>query len=256
MEQIKQKLTEYLSLAKKLQDFLSVAPKEKLRIRKKGTNYQYYVEKNKKRVYIPKKNIEIAKKIAQRDYYQKLMPILQKNTKIMNYFICNFNPCNLEECYLELSDARKELVNPIFIDNDIFALQWQSKKYERKKDSPDGYFLTLKNEPVRSKSEIIIANLLNSKKIPYHYEYPVHLHNGMTIYPDFFCLNKRTRQEFYWEHFGRMDDSEYTITMTKKISDYSKNGIILGKNLLITLETVMFPLETRTVENLIESFLI
>ncbi|MBO4533918.1 MAG: hypothetical protein J5726_09545 [Treponema sp.] len=255
MEQLKQKQAEFLNLAKRMQDFIKTAPKERLRIRKKGNNYQYYIEKNKKRTYIPKKNLETAKKLAQRDYYQKLLPGLLKNLKTMNQFFKHYNPEHLEQSFSNLPAARKQLVEPIFLDTETYATQWQAKNYERKKDTPDGSYITQKDEAVRSKSEIIIANILNSKKIPYHYEYPLQLSNGMTIYPDFFCLNKRTRQEFYWEHCGKMDDLEYTVSLTQRFSDYSKCGIIPGKNLIITMETGKIPLETKNVERMIEIFL-
>ena len=256
MEQLKQKQAEFLNLSKRLQDFIKTAPKEKLRSRKKGSHYQYYLEKNKKRTYIPKKNLETAKKLAQRDYYQKLLPGLLKNLKTMNQFFKHYNPEHLEQSFSNLSAARKQLVEPIFIDDETYAQQWQAKNYERKKDAPDGSFLTLKNEAVRSKSEIIIANLLHNKKVPYHYEYPLKLSNGVTIHPDFFCLNKRTRQEFYWEHCGKMDDLEYTSNLTQRIADYSKTGIISGKNLIITMETGKIPLETKNVERMIQAYLI
>ncbi len=256
MEHIRQKLEEFSNLANKLQEYLKMAPKEKLRTRKKGNHYQYYSEKDKKRSYITKKNIETAKKIARRDYYQKLLPHLLKNITTMKHFIKNYNSTQLEQCFHNLSDARKQLVDPLFIDNETYAAQWQSKKYERKNDFPTGNLFTQKNEQVRSKSEIIIADLLNSKKVPYHYEYPVQLINGRIIHPDFFCLNKRTRQEFYWEHCGKMDDPIYTINLTQRISDYSKIGIIPGKNLILTFETAKTPLETKTIERLIQSCLV
>ena len=256
MEQLKQKQSEFSSLAKRLQDFIKTAPKERLRIRKKGNNYQYYMEKNKKRTYIPKKNLEIAQKIAQRDYYQKLLPGLLKNLKAINKFFKDYNPGNLEQIYKNLPNARKQLVQPIFLDNETYAYQWQSQKFERKKDQPDGTYQTIKGENVRSKSEIIIANLLHDKKIPYHYEYPLKLSNGVTIHPDFFCLNKRTRQEFYWEHCGKMDDVEYTSNLTQRIADYSKCEILLGKNLIITMETGKTHLETKNVERMIQTYLV
>ena len=256
MEQLKQKQAEFSSLAKRMQDFIKTAPKERLRIRKKGNNYQYYMEKNKKRTYIPKKNIETARKIAQRDYYQKLLPGLLKNLKAMQHFSKEYNTTSLEQNYSNLPAARKQLVTPIFIDNETYAQQWQAKNYERKKDAPDGSFLTLKNEAVRSKSEIIIANLLHDKKVPYHYEYPLKLSNGVTIHPDFFCLNKRTRQEFYWEHCGKMDDLEYTVSLTQRLSEYSRCGIIPGKNLILSFETGIIPLETKAVQQIIKTYLL
>ena len=255
MEQLRQKQEEFLGLAKRMQEFIKNAPKERLRIRKKGTHYQYYLEKNTKRTYIPKKNLETAKKLAQRDYYKKLLPGVIKNLKAMKLFFKDYNADKLEQSYSNLSAARRQLVQPIFLDNETYAQAWQAKNYERKKDAPDGSFLTLKNEQVRSKSEIIIANLLNSKKIPYHYEYPVKLSSGAIIYPDFFCLNKRTRQEFYWEHCGKMDDPDYTERMIQRIADYSKIGIIPGKNLILSFETGKTPLETKAVEGLIEAYL-
>ena len=255
MEQLKQKQAEFSSLAKRLQDFIKSAPKERLRIRKKGNNYQYYMEKNKKRTYIPKKNLETARKLAQRDYYQKLLPGLLKNLKAMNHFFKDYSPKNLEQSYSNLPVARKQLVTPLFINNENYAQQWQAQKFERKKDQPDGTYQTIKGEYVRSKSEIIIANLLHNKKVPYHYEYPLKLSNGVTIHPDFFCLNKRTRQEFYWEHCGIMDDPTYTTNLTQRISDYSKTGIIPGKNLILTFETARTPLETKAVEQMIQTYL-
>lgn len=256
MEQLKQKQADFSSLAKKLQDFIKTAPKERLRIRKKGNNFQYYMEKNKKRTYIPKKNLETARKLAQRDYYQKLLPRLLKNLKAMNQFFKDYSPDKLEQSYQNLPAARKQLVTPIFLDNETYAQQWQTQKFVRKKEQPEGTYQTIRGEYVRSKSEIIIANLLNSKKIPYHYEFPLKLSNESIIHPDFFCLNKRTRQEFYWEHCGKMDEPSYTANLTQRIVDYSKTGIILGKNLIITMETHQTPLETKNVEQLILSYLV
>ena len=168
----------------------------------------------------------------------------------------NYKIEELEHCYSKLSEGRKKLVTPLFLDDETYANQWQAKSYERKKETPDRELLTLKNELVRSKSEVIIANLLRAKKVPYHYEYPFKLRNGVVIYPDFVCLNKRTRQEFYWEHCGKMDDPVYTIRMTQRISEYSRNGVILGKNLIITLETASSPIETKSVERLIDGLLV
>ena len=53
-----------------------------------------------------------------------------------------------------------------------------------------------------------------------------------------------------------MDDPIYTTSMTQRIADYSKTGIIPGKNLILTFETAKNPLETKVIERLIEGFLI
>ncbi|MFQ6929598.1 MAG: hypothetical protein ACLRR3_00115 [Eubacterium sp.] len=38
---------------------------------------------------------------------------------------------------------------------------------------------------------------------------PLRLKGYGTVKPDFTVLNKRTRHEYVWEHFGMMDDSIY-----------------------------------------------
>ena len=68
--------------------------------------------------------------------------------------------------------------------------------------------------------------------------------------------NVRTRQEFYWEHCGKMSDSEYTSCMARRLREFAAAGIIIGKNLLITMETESSPLSTKEVEQIIKTFLI
>ena len=120
-------------------------------------------------------------------------------------------------------------------------------------------YLTARGERVRSKSEIIIADTLFRLKIPYRYEYPLNLKNTkgekLTLYPDFTCLNLRTRREFYWEHFGMMDNSEYSENVVQKLHLYEQNGIIPGKNLIITMETSTIPINTKQIELLAKSYL-
>ena len=84
--------------------------------------------------------------------------------------------------------------------------------YLRENDSDlQGKYIPLlfseNGERVRSKSEVIIADILKNNGIPYRYEYPVLINRN--IHPDFCCLNVRTRKEYFWEHFGKMDDIEY-----------------------------------------------
>lgn len=106
-------------------------------------------------------------------------------------------------------------------------------------------FVTEKGERVRSKSEKIIADKLYMMGIPYRYEYPLVLNNGVIVYPDFTILRMPRRQEVYLEHFGMMDDMNYVDTTLFKINSYEKNDIYLGVNLFITYETSRQPFNTK-----------
>ncbi len=237
---------------------LNTVPKGNLCISKSHGTFQYYMAeegKPNKRFYLNKKKRNIATALAQRDYNKALRIILKDNILALNNFLRMYKPQQFIDCYTKLPLARKELITPIFLSNKEYAQVWQKKEYEHKREIPEGNLLSFKNEPMRSKSEVIIANLLKKNNIPYHYEYPVRMKNGATLHADFLCLNTQTRQEFYWEHCGRMDNPEYTTNMATRIAEYSKQGIFIGKNLILTMETAQSPLDTKEVERMINCFL-
>lgn len=258
LENVLKKRDELAGLAMTLEKKLRNSPKGNLCISKSHKSIQYHLAEEgnpHKKMYLNKKKLSTAISLAQRDYNKNLLAEIKKNILTMNTFIKTYTPQKLINCYTNLPQGRKKLVTPFFISDEEYAQNWQKKEYEHKKEAPEGNLLSFKNEPMRSKSEVIIANLLKEKNIPYHYEYPVHMKNGATFHVDFLCLNTRTRQEFYWEHCGRMDDPDYTSSMTRRISEYSRTGIILGKNLIITMETEQSPLDIKEVERTIKTFL-
>lgn len=57
------------------------------------------------------------------------------------------------------------------------------------------------------------------------------------IHPDFTILDLKNRREIYWEHRGMMDDEEYARNTVVRIKMMMKNGIVIGKNLIISEET-------------------
>ena len=114
--------------------------------------------------------------------------------------------------------------------------------------------ITEKGEYVRSKSEKIIADTLTKNNINYVYELPLRLKGYGTVKPDFTVLNKRTRHEYVWEHFGMMDDSIYVKNAIKKIEQYGKSGYVQGRNFIATFESKEAPLNTVTINRAIQDF--
>ena len=85
--------------------------------------------------------------------------------------------------------------------------------------------VTSRGEAVRSKSEVIIANLLHAKNVPYHYEHPLEL-DGFTKYPDFTIEDDNTGITYYWEHCGMLRDPSYRRRWEEKKVWYRTNGIL------------------------------
>ena len=142
------------------------------------------------------------------------------------------------------------------LSDDEYVSYWNGIPYEPKYINNDiPTHITAKGEHVRSKSEEIIANTLNRLNIPYKYECPLLFDNGDIRYPDFTILDVKRRKEYYYEHFGMMDDPQYFVSFVNKIKLYETNGILPGKNLIMTFETLYFPINTQYIEHTIMSYI-
>lgn len=53
-----------------------------------------------------------------------------------------------------------------------------------------------------------------------------------------------------------MDDPNYVKSAIRKIETYQKNGIYLGEKLIVTFETSDMPLNTRTMHDLVQKYLV
>ncbi|TGE20884.1 AAA family ATPase [Hymenobacter metallicola] len=84
---------------------------------------------------------------------------------------------------------------------------------------------TSRGDAVRSKSEVIIANLLHTHGLAYHYESPLEL-DGIIKYPDFTIEDDDTGQTYYWEHCGMLHDPAYRRRWEAKLVWYAEHGIL------------------------------
>ena len=248
--------------------FKERAPEGSLKYQKKGREiffYQQYKneESNKwENRYIKREELALAKDLAQKQYYTKLEPILKKGIRALR----NFRKANYQEeaenTYSELSPIRKTLVSPLLLSKEELIHKWKTEEYESNPFYPENLrYETEQGELVRSKSEVIIANILYNHKedILYKYERPLVLlkeGNEKTIYPDFTVVNRHNGRIIYWEHAGRMDDSYYANEFVKKMNTYVANGYLPGKDVLVTYETMASPLDVSIVKRMVTEFCI
>lgn len=232
------------------------APEGRLRICRKRLRRQYYhciCSVDRKGKYIPKANIDLVKALAQKDYDRKLMTPLRSEQNAICEFLQKFHPEHVDEVFRSLSELRKPLVTPIRLLDEDYVRQWLSVEYEKMGFSPDApEHLTARNERVRSKSEIMIADALARNLVVFRYEYPILIEGLGCVHPDFICLHPVTRQVILWEHFGMMDDPSYADQTTNKIEKYCNAGYHLGYNLIATFETSKHPLLSRHIEQKIQ----
>lgn len=240
---------------------LKKAPPEKIHIIKSGNRVQYYLRKDKSDIggkYIPKSEVEKIRKFVQKSYDEKVLKQVSREIQCLEKCLDKSEQFieNLRKIYSDNPNEIKELINPIDISDEDYKSSWIIEEYEGKEiPGQTPVYLTKKKERVRSKSELNIANTLEDMGIPYKYEYPLTLTNGRRVYPDFTILNVKKRKVYYWEHRGMMDDPEYARHSVFKLKSYMKNGIVVGKNLIITEETSLNPLGTDEIDTIIQKFL-
>ncbi len=80
---------------------------------------------------------------------------------------------------------------------------------------------TLSEYMVRSKSEVIIANMLSERQVPFWYEKPLFAPDGSFYLPDFTLMLQG--EEYYLEHVGRLDLPDYKAHWEKKKLWYDKH---------------------------------
>ncbi len=291
---LRERVEELSSVEAVLSERLSRAPTGVLNVSPHRGGFQYFrvtAKTGRKGEYIPEEKMSFASAIAQRDYDAKMLAEIQRLRAALEKCAVKYDVSIAENLYAQLHPARRSLVTPLVYPDEDFVARWSAVKYAGRDFDVDGpVLMTARGERVRSKSEIIIADALFRRGIPYRYEFPHELFAGahemgamrgaggpaggaragrrgaggtraelrvrgckrIVVYPDFTCLNVRTHLEFVWEHFGMIDVPEYCQNMASKMELYLQNGFCMGKNFVMTTETHDRPLNSMMVEKMLE----
>ena len=218
---------------------------------------QYYHYKAGKRVYLPKKEMELAKRLAQKTYDEKVLRCATKRLAQIKRILKDYEDNEIESIYLKEHVERRALIQPVELTYDQKVENWMNEPYAGKPINLDTTLIvTNSGMPVRSKSEKIIADYFDSVGVRYKYECPIELKPYGTIYPDFTFLSPYDGREIYWEHEGMMDNPEYARNAVTKMKLYEKNGILPGENLILTFETSKSVIDMEIVKKFTERYLI
>ncbi len=107
---------------------------------------------------------------------------------------------------------------------DARSRAWAEEEYEQNPHKPEGKsHCTSRGLLVRSRAELLIAEILYKYDIPFRYEQKIRIGTN-ELFPDFTFLDKNG-DEFYWEHCGMMDDPTYLNNFRWKRGLYEGAGI-------------------------------
>lgn len=252
---ISQRIQYLGELIKEKEDALRQVPEGRLHGAAHGKGWQYYCRQKGDQSsgkYIRKENHDLIKILGQKEYDLRVLLSARKELErlqSLQIFYQQGSPKPVEQIYSSLPEWNQVLADPVQVPLDQFVRSWMDEEYQGLEHFKTNENLcSFNHEYMRSKSEVLIANTLYRYHIPYHYEKPLDLGNGLLVYPDFTALDIKTREQKYWEHLGLIDNPEYSSSAFRKIREYEMHGIFLGSQLIITYETNQQPLNTRLVE--------
>lgn len=174
LPQLKSCVREMEDAACNIRASLQTFPSGSLRVSPHRGSYQYFhVTEGSKRngskgSYIPMEQIGVARGLAQKAYNEEMASALAEGASVLKSALQKFNSSRIDTCYEMQGPVRRALVAPVYLPNDVYADRWQKVEYQGKEFLEDDTLLTTaKGDRVRSKSEVIIANMLNQMNVPY-----------------------------------------------------------------------------------------
>lgn len=238
-----------------LDDQLAACPDGKLICSRTENRYKWYQSDGHTKTYIPKKNRTHAEQLAAKKYLTLLKEdFLNEKHAIDSYLKHHKSNVGKAEKLLSEPSEFQNLLRTYFTPLSQELEDWINAPYEKSQKNPEHLkHHSISGHLLRSKSEAIIDMILHINKIPYRYECSLHL-GEITLFPDFTIKHPKTGEIFYWEHFGLMDDSNYSKTVCSKLQLYMSHGIIPSINLITTFETQNKPFNPDTAEKIIEEY--
>lgn len=219
-----------------------------------GNRYKWYQSDGHKKTYIPKKNRKLAEELAMKRYLSLLLEDLEKEKLAIEFYLRHYSLSSKAEQLLNNSSEYQKLLSPYFKPMSQELTEWMNELYERNTICPEHLVhKSISGNILRSKSEAMIDMLLYMHHIPFRYECALSL-GKTSIFPDFTIRHPKTSEFYYWEHFGMMDDMNYSGKAYSKLHLYNSHGIIPSIQLITTYETKEHPLTVEVIEKIIEHY--
>lgn len=247
---------EQMMLDKKIssvKEHLKHLPSGKLVCSQNGEYQKWYQSDGHKKTYIPKSNKQLAEKLAIKKYLSLQLEDLENEKKAIESYLRHSTHEKSIQLLTNHSEYQK-LLKPYFTPLSEELSNWTNAQYERNQKYPEQLMHKgSSGNYVRSKSESMIDMVLYIHKIPFRYECALIL-GETTLFPDFTIRHPKTGEVFYWEHFGLMDNPEYSKNAYSKMQLYTNHGIVPSIQLITTYETKEHPLTADTIEKIVEDY--
>lgn len=187
------------------------------------TDYNAYIQYPKGKLYISNRSDGRKKYYLEVDSKRQYLSYKRDKTKIELY-------CQKESLKKQINKNCRELIPFIRANNSFIAKaihELQLKPFNRNfpiTESRNPYYRenlkhkTVHGEYVRSKSEVIIANILFERGLKYKYEMEFRVGDAV-LYPDFTITDPYTEEIYLLEHLGMLSKENYRERWQQKKSN-------------------------------------
>lgn len=201
------------------------------------------------------RHLEIVRGLVRKAYLERELAVLEKNVmalETMTKVFCEVAPDDI----LEQMPARFKKFPREYFFPQPEADDWAGQPYEQSSYMPERKIHTTgRGLLVRSKSELAIAETLYKYEVPFRYEQVLEV-GTYKLVPDFMPRNKRTGEQFYWEHCGMLENEEYRRHHKWKMNLYESVGIVPWKNLIVSYDGTDGTLNIAEIESVIKNKLL
>jgi hypothetical protein len=217
---IKEDMREQQYLLQVYKQGLEKLPEGRLHYRMMDGKVRYFTMNltTKKEVYLKKKEQKKVYQLKYRRVLEEAIKTIEQNLKVQEIFLKKYKEYDPAACQSRLGKAYQDAPEV------LHKMGGKRKKYESYQNPYRKEELIHESSfgmVFRSKSEVLIAELLYKAGIPFYYESRLVLYDEWGekhfYYPDF-TIALPDGRVVYWEHFGRMDSSDYREKNYKKLS--------------------------------------
>ncbi len=226
------------------------------------TNEYYAVNRySGKEIYISKGKKSVVRYIKKRKLCETGIKVIERNLKALEKLNKVYQPYDLEALEAKLTHAYRTRPDEL----DLVRGGWDGsgKRFTQSENPYHPEHLKHRTSfglIVRSRIEAAAAELAYSRGYYIMYEKRVTLFdeegNLHVVYPDFIlCENEQSPDItwIYWEHLGLLDLEDYRERTMLKLKLFPQNGIMPGRNLILTTDGMDESIDLMAVSNVLDS---
>lgn len=230
-------------------------------VRRNGNQYYYSFDRRiGKRRYLGADSNTDVRLIKEARFCKDLVRKAEKDMKLLRQLVDKYCPLDYDAVNSSLPrtyrDAEITFGNQVRADKR--AERWKKSKMALKSNVPVIHPENLTHTAidgtlVRSKSELLIANLLFTNNIPYVYECP-YFFEGKILRFDFTALSTMDYEtEIIVEHQGMMDLDTYCDKYMHTLLTCLNNGIVPNVDIFFTFDDLNGNLDSRQIWDIINT---